>query len=114
MCKAAERFSGRHDFRSLAASGGDDVASPIRTIFSSVLRRDGERLIYHVRGDGFHYRMIRNIVGTLLDVGRGRFKADDVSAILDNKRRSAAGATAPAKGLFLVSVEYSESTESDP
>ncbi len=114
MCKAAERFSGRQDFRSLAASGGDDVASPIRTIFSSVLRRNGERLIYHVRGDGFLYRMVRNIVGTLLEVGRGRFKADDVSAILNNKRRSAAGATAPAKGLFLVRVEYPDSRETDP
>ena len=76
-----------------------------------MLSRDGERLIYHVRGDGFLYRMVRNIVGTLLDVGRCRLKADDVSAILDNKRRSAAGATAPAKGLCLVRVEYPESTE---
>ena len=111
MCKAAERFVGRRDFRSLAASGGDEVASPVRTIFSSVLSRDGERLIYHVRGDGFLYHMVRNIVGTLLDVGRCRLKADDVSAILENKRRSAAGATAPAKGLCLIRVEYPESTE---
>jgi tRNA pseudouridine38-40 synthase len=106
MCEAAAAFTGRHDFRSLAAAGGGDVESTVRTIYSSTLRREGERLIYQVRGDGFLYRMVRNIVGTLFEVGRGRLKADEIAAVLGAKRRSAAGGTAPAKGLFLVRVEY--------
>jgi tRNA pseudouridine38-40 synthase len=106
MCEAAEAFTGRHDFRSLAAAGGGDVESTVRTIFSSTLRRGQGRLIYQVRGDGFLYHMVRNIVGTLFEVGRGRLKADEIVAVLDQKQKSAAGATAPAKGLFLVHVEY--------
>ena len=114
MCEAAEAFSGRHDFRSLAAAGGGDVESTIRTIFSSTLSREGDRLIYQVRGDGFLYHMVRNIVGTLFEVGRGRIEPDGIAAVLAEKQRSAAGGTAPAKGLFLVRVDYPDSVPDAP
>ena len=106
MKQAATLFAGRHDFRSLAAAGGGENQTTVRTIRSSHLHRDGDCLIYRVRGNGFLYRMVRNIVGTLLDVGRGNLEPDDVSRILKSKERSEAGPTAPARGLFLVEVEY--------
>jgi len=109
MIGAAAAFEGRQDFRSLAASGGDEVESTVRTIFSSALHREDERLIYRVHGDGFLYHMVRNIVGALLDVGRERLAAGDIPEVLARKERAAAGATAPARGLFLVRVEYGPS-----
>jgi tRNA pseudouridine38-40 synthase len=66
----------------------------------------GEELIYTVRGSGFLHHMVRNLVGTFLLVGRGTLQVEDVRRILEARDRSAAGATAPASGLYLVSVEY--------
>jgi tRNA pseudouridine38-40 synthase len=66
----------------------------------------GNMLVYRVRGSGFLHHMVRNIVGTMLDVGRGYRSADDIAAMLAARSRSAAGPTAPARGLFLHSVEY--------
>ena len=86
--------------------GGEEQQTTVRTVYSSQLHRDGDCLVYRVRGNGFLYRMVRNIVGTLLDVGRGNLNPDDVGQILKSKRRSEAGPTAPARGLFLVEVEY--------
>jgi tRNA pseudouridine38-40 synthase len=106
MRQAAPLFAGTHDFCSLVGAGGDEKQTTVRTIFSSQLRRDGDCLIYRVCGDGFLYRMVRNIVGTLLDVGRGNLKPDDISHLLKSNQRSEAGATAPARGLFLLEVEY--------
>lgn len=106
MKQAAPLFAGTHDFRSLAAAGGEEQQTTVRTVYSSQLHRDGDCLVYRVRGNGFLYHMVRNIVGTLLDVGRGNLELDDVSRILKSKRRSEAGPTAPARGLFLVEVEY--------
>ncbi len=106
MKQAAPLFAGTHDFRSLAAAGGEEKQTTVRTVYSSQLHRDGDCLIYRVRGNGFLYRMVRNIVGTLLDVGRGNLNPDGAGQILKSKRRSEAGPTAPARGLFLVEVEY--------
>ncbi len=114
MSEAAERFAGRHDFRSLAAHDGGEKESTIRTIFSSELQRDADLLVYRVHGSGFLYHMVRNIVGTLLDVGRGNLRPGDVDRILAAKTRSAAGPTVPARGLFLVKVEYGESEAGRP
>jgi tRNA pseudouridine38-40 synthase len=63
-------------------------------------------LVYRVRGNGFLHHMVRNLVGTMLDVGRGRLNADAIPGILAARARAAAGPTAPAQGLFLLSVEY--------
>jgi tRNA pseudouridine38-40 synthase len=78
----------------------------VRTIFSSAFRREGEELIYEVRGNGFLHHMVRNLVGTFLLVGKGTLRPEEVRSILEKKSRAAAGATAPAEGLYLVSVEY--------
>jgi tRNA pseudouridine38-40 synthase len=101
MQQLALIFAGEHDFTAYAASDPSEVEgkSKVRTIFASALERDGERLIYRVRGSGFLKHMVRNLVGTLIEAGRGNIA--DVTALPDR-----CGATAPAKGLFLASVEY--------
>jgi tRNA pseudouridine38-40 synthase len=106
MLQAAARFEGTRDFRSLAATNGQPLESTVRTIFSSTLERRGEQLIYRVRGSGFLYHMVRNTVGTLMEVGRGNVRPEDIDRILEAQDRSVAGPTAPARGLFLVAVEY--------
>lgn len=106
MERAALMFEGEKDFCSMATKGGGDLPSTVRTIFSSKLERVGPRLIYRVRGSGFLYNMVRNIVGTLVEVGRGNIRADSIEMRLAAANRRAAGPTAPAVGLFLVDVEY--------
>jgi tRNA pseudouridine38-40 synthase len=105
MSDAAARFAGTRDFRSLAASDGGG-GSTVKTIFASELKREGVLLVYRVRGSGFLYNMVRNIVGTLLDAGRGHTEPAEIEHILNSRQRSTAGPTAPARGLFLVEVEY--------
>jgi tRNA pseudouridine38-40 synthase len=80
--------------------------SNVRNIFSSSWERLGEELVYTVRGSGFLHHMVRNLVGTFVLVGKGTFEVQDISRILAARNRSAAGATAPANGLYLVGVEY--------
>jgi tRNA pseudouridine38-40 synthase len=84
----------------------------IRTIYASSWEsrpsENGDLLIYRVRGNGFLHHMVRNLVGTMLDVGRGYMDIERIPAILGARSRAAAGPTAPAKGLFLHSVEYDE------
>ena len=81
-------------------------AGNVRTIHSSQWTRTDEEFSYTVRGDGFLHHMVRNLVGTFLQVGKGSLKPEDVPAILAARNRSAAGPTAPACGLYLVNVEY--------
>jgi tRNA pseudouridine38-40 synthase len=78
----------------------------VRTVHSLQWARTEEEFSFTVRGNGFLHHMVRNLVGTFLQVGKGSLKADDIPAIISAKSRSAAGATAPACGLYLVSVEY--------
>ena len=110
LAEAALLIEGEHDFTSFAAvdpeRGKDGVASNVRQVFSSRWRREAEEFIYEVRGSGFLHHMVRNLVGTFLLVGKGTLKPQDVITILEARNRSAAGATAPACGLYLVSVEY--------
>src|SRR5271165_1541895 len=120
MSAAAPLVVGEHDFTSFAAVDPDRVArmtddemsalaapiTNVRTITSSAWTREGEEFIYSVRGNGFLHHMVRNLVGTFLLVGKGTLQPDDISRILAAKDRSSAGATAPASGLYLVSVEY--------
>jgi len=108
---AAREVEGEHDFTSFAAvdpernQEGRDPSN-VRTIFSSKFERAGEEMVYTVRGRGFLHHMVRNLVGTFILVGKGTLQLSDISRILQMKDRSAAGATAPASGLCLVSVEY--------
>ena len=100
---------GEHDFTSFAAvdlERGKEEISNVRNIFSSEWVRVKEELVYTVRGNGFLHHMVRNLVGTFLLVGKGTLKPEDVRSILKARNRSAAGATAPASGLYLLGVEY--------
>jgi tRNA pseudouridine38-40 synthase len=108
MILAAPLLQGEHDFSAFAASDDSDHLgkSKVRTIFSSRAWRSGDRLIYEVRGSGFLKHMVRNIVGALLEVGKGNLSEKDIQALLDSGPGSSF-ATAPSKGLFLASVEYS-------
>src|SRR5215469_5279349 len=111
IARGAELVIGEKDFTSFAAvdpergKDGENVSN-VRTIFRSDWSRDGEEFVYTVRGSGFLHHMVRNLVGTFILVGRGTLQIEDVTRILAAKDRSAAGATAPASGLYLVSVEY--------
>jgi tRNA pseudouridine38-40 synthase len=111
MSRAAALVEGEHDFTSFAAvdperGRQDGEACNVRTIFSSSCQRQGKELVYLVRGSGFLHHMVRNLVGTLILVGKGTLQVADMDRILEARDRSAAGATAPASGLFLVNVEY--------
>lgn len=125
--EAAGLFVGTYDFLSFAATDPDEAArsganaivhladesgqpGAVRTVFSSSWERqesDGTvLLIYRVRGSGFLHHMVRNLVGTMLDVGRGYRRAEEIPGMIAARSRAAAGPTAPARGLFLHSVEY--------
>ena len=109
MQASAPQVEGEHDFTSFAAvdpERGKEQESNVRTVFSSRWFAEGEEIIYEIRGNGFLHHMVRNLVGTFLLAGKGTLKPEQISAILAAKNRSAAGATAPASGLYLVNVEY--------
>jgi tRNA pseudouridine38-40 synthase len=109
MQAAAREFEGTRNFRSLASHDESDRRpgkSFVRSIYSSVLERAGEELVYTVVGNGFLHHMVRNIVGTLLALGRGQIVRGSIPLILAASDRSAAGPTVPARGLHLVCVEY--------
>ena len=111
MVRAAGRVEGEHDFTSFAAvdpeRGSQGVPlSNVRRIFSSNWERQGDEFLYTVKGSGFLHHMVRNLVGTFILVGKGTLQAEDLTRILEARNRSAAGATAPASGLYLVNVEY--------
>lgn len=105
MQEAAAALIGRHDFAAFQSSGST-VATTVRTIDRSDVLRLGPELHYQVAGDGFLRHMVRAIVGTLVEVGRGARRPADVAALLDGGTRAGAGPTAPAHGLTLVAVEY--------
>jgi len=110
MQQAACLVIGEHDFTSFAAvdaeRGHEDGISYVRRIFSSRWERSKEELIYTVQGSGFLHHMVRNLVGTFLLAGKSTLKPESISEILTARNRAAAGATAPAHGLYLVSVDY--------
>ncbi len=105
MKKEAKVLVGRHDFKSFQAADRKERPS-VRTIKKLSIKKNGDAIIIDVEGDGFLYNMVRNIVGTLIEIGRGRFPAGSMARILKAKNRSLAGPTAPAKGLCLIEVNY--------
>lgn len=120
---AAEVFLGEHDFSSFAASdpdaseravmempengnGAPGREGNVREIYASSWSVQDDMLLYRVHGNGFLHHMVRNLVGTMLDTGRGQICSGDLPGILAARDRSAAGPTAPARGLFLMRVIY--------
>jgi tRNA pseudouridine38-40 synthase len=108
IAAAAPLLEGEHDFSAFAASDESDREgeSCVRTIFESRAAPAGERLTYRVRGSGFLKHMVRNLVGTLLEVGKGNLDAEGLRALLTPGPKARAGPTAPPQGLFLIEVEY--------
>ncbi len=101
-------LEGEHDFSAFAASDERDQLglSKVRCLFSSTAERHGDRLIYRVRGSGFLKHMVRNIVGVLLEAGKGNLTRADLEKRLISGCAIPAGPAAPARGLFLVGIEY--------
>jgi len=114
MRDAAARFIGTHDFASFAASTGseedDKERATEREIFSTELVRtaDDEELVFTVRGCSFLRYMVRKMVGTLLDVGRGKLKPEDIDRLFELRDRSKSGPTVPPQGLVMVEVQHEE------
>jgi len=118
MKKAAEVFVGKHDFAAFQAAGSS-VKHAIRTLhevkLNFIQRREGEKNLIPValdglaidfKGDGFVRHMVRNIVGTIVEVGMGKLSAEDIPSIIEGRKRSAAGICAPAHGLYLIKILY--------
>jgi tRNA pseudouridine38-40 synthase len=125
VMRAGAVVVGEHDFTSFAAVDPERIermarveqgeerpaaqataVSNVRTVFSSTWTREGDELVYTIRGTGFLHHMVRNLVGIFLLVGKGTLTAEDIQRILAARDRSAAGPTAPAAGLYLLNVEY--------
>ena len=111
MKKAAKLLEGTHDFKSFEAAGGNPRETTVRTIMSAeVLAAEetgGQRSIeFHVRGDGFLYNMVRIITGTLVEIGQGKRRPEEIREIIEAKDRTRAGHTAPPNGLYLATVFY--------
>jgi tRNA pseudouridine38-40 synthase len=111
MEQAAIEVIGEHDFTSFAAvdperGSENEPRCNVRRIFSSGWHREGDEFVYEVRGNGFLHHMVRNLVGTFVLAGKGTLSPSQIVRILEARNRCAAGATAPASGLYLVGVEY--------
>ena len=105
MNEASKYFIGEHDFKAFKASGTSSKSS-VRTIYDAKVIRKDERIIIEITGNGFLYNMVRIISGTLVEVGEGKRKPEDIKEIIESKKRENAGKTLPPQGLYLVSVEY--------
>lgn len=105
MRRAARALVGRRDFSAFRGTQSDTKTS-IRQVLSVGIRRSGEDLVIEIVGDGFLKYMVRNIVGTLVNVGKGKLSPRDFREIVASRDRKKAGATAPAFGLYLVEVRY--------
>lgn len=105
MSHAAERFLGRRDFEAFRASSCEAKTTQ-RECTASRFFEKGMELVYEIAANGFLHHMVRNIVGTLLEVGRGKLSADDIDGLFAGRDRSRSGPTAPARGLHLIRVRY--------
>lgn len=130
MKKACEYFKGKHDFKAFC-SAHTDVETTVRTVYdvhidivkeksllecsgmlrSSVSKGGSEKIEIYVTGNGFLYNMVRIISGTLIDVGKGKIKAEEIPEIIESHDRQRAGQTAPAKGLTLIGYRYSSKSK---
>lgn len=105
MKKAIKYFEGEHDFKGFKASGTSSKSS-VRTIYKANVKEEGKRIIIELEGNGFLYNMVRIISGTIVDVGLGKIKPEDIPEIIKSQDRTRAGKTLPPQGLYLVEVYY--------
>ena len=106
MQEAVKYFEGEHDFKAFKASGTSSKSS-VRTIYKAeVIDAGNERIYIELTGNGFLYNMVRIISGTLVEVGLGKIKPNEIKMIIESKKRENAGKTLPPQGLYLVNVEY--------
>ena len=105
MRKAAKHLMGRHDFKSFRTTDGEDKNS-VRTIKNIRIEKCGYLVYIYIEANGFLYNMVRSIVGTLVEVGRGKFEIARVKEIISQRNRKFSGPTMPAKGLCMVMVKY--------
>lgn len=105
MKKAIKCFEGEHDFAGFKSSSSGTKTS-VRTIYKADIIEDGNRIHIELTGNGFLYNMVRIIAGTLVDVGIGKIKSDEIPDIIDSKDRARGGKTLPAYGLCLMEVKY--------
>ncbi len=105
MRQAAKAFLGEHDFAGFCSAGAQ-VQTTVRTIYDLTIEQMQEKICVRVRGNGFLYNMVRIIVGTLLEVGKGNILPEDMDKIIALADRSQAGPTAPARGLKLLQIDY--------
>lgn len=107
MNEAASYLVGPHDFKSFCAVN-HDAKTTVRTIYSAMVDKDGDLITFEITGNGFLYNMVRIIAGTLIEIGKGKLKPEDIKMIMEARDRQKAGPTAPAHGLTLVEIEYPE------
>lgn len=106
MKLAVKYFEGEHDFKAFKASGTSSKSS-VRTIYrADVIEKENDKIWIELTGNGFLYNMVRIIAGTLVDVGLGKIKPEEMKSIIESKNRENAGKTLPPQGLYLVKVEY--------
>ena len=107
MRAAAKLLVGKHDFKSFAATHSYEMDSTVRTLTRCSLKRSGQNLTFIIEGDGFLYKMCRGIVGTIIQIGYGKFPPSEIETMLAKTNRTAAGMSAPSHGLVLWKVFYS-------
>ncbi len=105
MKNAIKYFEGTHDFKAFKSSGTTNKDT-VRTIYEANLEYKEEKIYITLRGNGFMYNMVRIISGTILDVGLGKIKAEEIPNIIKQKQRNKAGKTLPSQGLYLMEVYY--------
>lgn len=114
MKEASKLVEGTHDFACFQAAGGTPRETTVRTIYSLEVCRDEEdNVVIEVTGDGFLYNMVRILTGTLVEVGQGKRKPEDITEIIKNADRQKAGHTAPPEGLYLVEIYYENFIEGE-
>ena len=108
MKEAAKFFEGEHDFKAFKSSGTSSKSS-VRTIYKAEIKKtENNRIYIELTGNGFLYNMVRIISGTLVEVGLGKIKPEEIKTIIESKDRQKAGKTLPAHGLYLMNVNYKD------
>ena len=105
MQEAANFLLGTHDFSAFRNQGSKPMV-PVRTITKAKWTTSGKQLMFTITGDGFLYKMVRNIVGALVKVGSGKMTTEEFQTIMLSKDRKRFGIAAPARGLYLMEVRY--------